>query len=102
MNVDLEKAEREAVRWYTLRAVEAGRPVAVSEDTIRNALSDAGHGITPAQVRKEMMFLSDAGLLVLEAVERPVWRARLTAFGVNVVEYDAPAPVGVGRPTKWY
>ena len=78
-----------------LRVVDAGRPIAVSEQIIWRVLSDIKLALTPVGVRRELTYLRDSGLLELEGEETETWFAKLTASGVDVVEYNYPAPAGV-------
>ena len=53
-------------------------------------------------VRRELSYLRDSGLLELEGEQGETWFAKLTASGVDVVEYNYPAPAGVARPKKFW
>ena len=44
----------------------------------------------------------DRGLLEIQGEDHETWYARLTASGVDVVEYTAPAPAGIARPRKYW
>lgn len=100
--VDYEKAHREEVRWRTLRTLDAGRPLAVSETVIYRALADASLPVSPAALRRELDYLRDKGLVQLLGEQTPVWSAQLTGHGVDVVEYTVDAPPGIARPRKWW
>lgn len=101
-DVDLEKAHREETRWRILRALDAGRPLQVSETVIFRALADASLPISPAELRRELDYLRDKELIALSGEDGPVWAAELTGHGVDVVEYTVPAPAGIARPKKWW
>jgi DNA-binding transcriptional ArsR family regulator len=100
--IDLEKAHREETRWRILRALDAGRPLPVSEAVIYRTLADASLPITPAALRRELDYLRDKELVNLTGEDGPVWAAELTGHGVDVVEYTVDAPVGIKRPKKWW
>ena len=100
--IDLVRAEREEMRWRILRVLDAGRPLAVSETVVLRALGDAALAASPAALRRELDYLRDKGLIELSGEDGPVWAAALTGAGVDVIEYAAPAPVGVARPGKWF
>ena len=100
--VDLEKARREETRWRALRALDAGRPLPVSETVLYRALADASLPLTPAALRRELDYLRDKGLIDLAGEDGPVWAAELTGQGVDVVEYAVAAPAGIARPKKWW
>lgn len=99
---DLEQKQREDARWRILRVVDAGRPSAVSEQIIWRVLADIRLPFSLIVVRRELSYLADLGLVELEGQDGGVWFARLTACGVDVVEYNQAAPAGVARPRKYW
>ena len=100
--IDLEQKRREEARWRMLRVVDAGRPIAVSEQIIWRVLADIKLSLSLNTVRRELAYLRDLGLLELEGEGTETWFAKLTASGVDVVEYNFPAPAGVARPRKYW
>ena len=98
----LEYVRREEARWRILRVVDAGRPIAGSEQIVWRVLSDIKLALTQVGLRRELSYLRDSGLLELEGESGETWFARLTASGVDVVEYNYPAPAGVARPKKYW
>jgi hypothetical protein len=100
--IDLEQKRREEARWRILRVVDAGRPIAVSEQIIWRVLADIKLALSLNSVRRELAYLRDLGMLELEGEESETWFAKLTASGVDVVEYNFPSPAGVARPRKYW
>jgi len=100
--LDLEQRQREEARWRILRVVDAGRPIAVSEQIVWRVLSDIKLALSLNQLRRELAYLRDLGLVELEGEECDLWFAKLTARGVDVVEYTAKAPASVARPRKYW
>jgi DNA-binding transcriptional ArsR family regulator len=100
--IDLEQKNREEARWRILRVVDAGRPIAVSEQIIWRVLADIKLALSLNAVRRELAYLRDLGLLELEGEGTETWFAKLTASGVDVVEYNFPSPAGVARPRKYW
>ena len=101
-DIDLEKAQREETRWRILVALNAGRPGKLSETVVFRVLHDASLPVSPNEVRRELDYLRDKGLLDLHGEDGPVWTAELTGAGVDVVEYSVAAPAGISRPKKWW
>lgn len=99
--VDLERAAREEARWRILRALDAGRPIAVAETIILRTLQDIQLPITPHGLRRELAYLEDRGLVEVGGRDGPVWTAELTRYGVDVVEYTVACDPGIARPKKW-
>jgi hypothetical protein len=101
-NMDLEQRQREEARWRILRVIDAGRPIGVSEQIVWRVLTDIRISLSLNQLRRELTYLRDLGLIELEGEECDIWFATLTAQGVDVVEYTLKAPAGVARPRKYW
>ncbi len=100
--IDIEQKQREEARWRILRVVDAGRLIAVSEHIVWRVLADIKLSLSLNALRRELTYLRDHGLLDLETDQTENWFARLTARGVDVVEYTQPAPNGIARPRKYW
>jgi hypothetical protein len=100
--MDLEQKQREEARWRILRVLDAGRPIAVSESIVWRVLHDIRLPMSVTSVRREIDYLSDLGLIEIEGEDSETWFAKLTAQGVDVVEYTLAAPAGVARPRKYW
>jgi hypothetical protein len=96
---DLDQKRREDARWKILRIADAARPIGVNETIIWRVLHDVKIALSQMQVRRELEYLQ-LELLAVEDQEIETWSAKLTAKGVDVVEYTAPAPAGIARPRK--
>lgn len=101
-DVDFDKNERETMRWRLLKVLAAGSPWPVSEGLAQVALEDAALRVSPAELRKQLQYLADKGLLVIHGKDGPVWQGQLTSAGTDVVEFAAVCPAGIRRPAKWY
>jgi hypothetical protein len=99
---DLEQKQREEARWRILRVLDAGRPIAVSENIVWRVLHDIRLPLTITGLRREIDYLRNLGLAEIEGQETETWLAKLTAYGVDVVEYTREAPPGVARPRKYW
>ena len=55
--LDIEQRQREEARWRILRVVDAGRPVAVSEQIVWRVLTDIKLSLSLNQVRRELSYL---------------------------------------------
>lgn len=100
--IDLEQKQREEARWRILRVLDAGRPIAVSENIVWRVLNDVRLPIGMTGVRRELDYLRDLTLVEIEGEATETWYAKLTAAGVDVVEYTTEAPAGVARPRKYW
>ena len=100
--INLEQKQREEARWRILRVLDAGRPTAVSENIVWRVLHDIRLPMSVSGVRREMDYLRNLGLVEVEGEQTETWFAKLTAPGVDVVEYTVVAPAGVARPRKYW
>ena len=98
--MDIEQARREDARWKMLRIVDAGRPVGVNEGVIARVLADESSHFTRDDLRRELAYLEQLGLIEVGGQEEAEWFVKTTARGVDVVEYTAPAPAGIARPSR--
>lgn len=99
-DIDFQRIQREETRWRVLRVLEASKGVACIDTIILRTVAAATPNITLGEVRREMQYLEDKGLISLEDKHASNWYASLTAQGLDVVEYTIPAPPGVGRPAR--
>ncbi|SRR5579875_4011444 len=97
---DLEQKQREEARWRIMRVLDAGRPIPVSEAIVWRVLSETHLVLSPNGVRRELSYLRDLGLIEIEGEQTESWFGKLTARGVDVIEYTAPAPAGIARPRR--
>lgn len=100
MNIDLKKYQKAEARWLILRTLAAGRPIGATVSIIVSILEDSSAPLDSAAIRCELDYLEGKGLARIEDRTAEDWRAVLTPAGVDVVEYDAPAPTGIRRPAK--
>jgi hypothetical protein len=100
--MDLEQKQREETRWRILRVLDAGRPIAVSENIVWRVLHNIRLPMSISSVRREIDYLRNLGLAEVEGEDTETWFSKLTARGVDVVEYTIGAPAGVARPRKYW
>ncbi len=101
-HIDLDQKQREAARWRMLRVLDAGRPIGVSETVIWSVLNDLNLPFSLNQMRRELTYLRDLGLVEIMNEDTETWSAKLMPDGVNVVEYTVPAPPGIAREPKYW
>lgn len=100
MCVDLEKARREELRWIIMRTLDAARPIGTSESVVRSAIEPVVPDITLVELRREMGYLEDRRLIEISGKDSPVWAAKLTRDGIDLVEYTVDCHPGIARPKK--
>ena len=100
-NVDIERNERELVRWRILRILHIGGPWPVNEGVIQASLEDGHFLISVTTLRKELDYLERKELIKVHKSDSAILAAQLTGNGTDVVEYSAACPTGIRRPAKW-
>ena len=63
-------------------------------------MSETHLRLSPNGVRRELTYLRDLHLVEIEGEGGENWFAKLTAAGVDVVEYTVAAPAGIARPKR--
>jgi hypothetical protein len=98
--LDLEEARREELRWILLRTLDSARPIGASETIIRNSIDPCIPDLTIIELRRELDYLEDRGLLTIER-DRPIWFVKINWHGVQIVEYKELCLPGIARPKRW-
>lgn len=98
--MDIEREQREEMRWRVLVVLNAGRPKPVAETLILRVLTDVALPATPHSLRRELDYLEHRSLIHITNCERPTWMCELTRLGVDVVEYTVACDPGIARPEQ--
>lgn len=97
-DLDLARIQREEARWRVMVALNAARPLGADSRLLWRVVCDVGLDVTENQVKAELDYLADKGLVALKGGDGRPLNAKLTAYGVDVVEYAKPCPPGIDRP----
>lgn len=100
--IDMQKSRRETLRWLILLTLNSARPIGAGELLVMEAVRQAQPDVTPREIRLELDYLRDRGLVKLEDGDVPQWFAELTRDGVDVVEYTVECDPGIARPKKYW
>jgi len=100
--MDLEKTQREVLRWRLLQALDVGRPYPVSEEVLMAAVCGEDMPVSPRELRRELDYLEDRKLIIISGKDTASWDAELTHHGVDVVEYTVECHPGIARPKKYW
>ncbi|MEM7047064.1 MAG: hypothetical protein AAF442_05365 [Pseudomonadota bacterium] len=95
--MDLQAPTKAVLRRDILRAIDASRPVALSETILARALAGLPYEPTPRGLRREVGYLQSKGLVQVRKDEA-CWVMELTALGVDVLEGTEPMPAGIAPP----
>lgn len=100
---DPAKFRREHIRWIVLLALNNARPVGASDRLLLSVARAEYPDITLIELRRELDYLADRKLVELRLPhDGGEWRAGLTRYGVDVVEYTVNCEPGIARPEKYY
>lgn len=102
IDIDMQKARREMARWIILLTLDKARPCGAMEPTVLYVLQQVHAGTSQLEMRKELQYLHDRGLIILEKNNPAQWCAKLTRYGVDVVEYTVDCEPGIARPEKYW
>lgn len=100
--MDTQQNRRGLIRWYILIAANSGRPDEVAEPLVLSVIQSIPIECTALELRRELDYLEDRGLVELQRHEGAPWTAQITRAGVDVVEYTVPCEPGIARPKKYW
>jgi hypothetical protein len=100
--IDIEQRQKEEARWRILRVLDAGRPIAVSEQIVWRVLNDIKIPFSLMAVRRELEYLCERDLITIEGEDSETWFGKLTRTGIDIVEYTIPCEPGIARPRKYW
>lgn len=99
---DQAKIRRESMRWYLILALYNARPEKVAEEIVLMTMQALYPDATAIEVRKELDYLEDRGLVTLEKNPSGRWWGDLTRYGVDIAEYTIDCDPGIARPKKYW
>lgn len=102
LQVDLEKNQREQLRWLVLITLNAARPVGANEHLMLSIVHGVPLAVTQRELRLEMDYLDERGLVKISNQRTGVWFGELTREGIDVVEYTVDCGPGIARPEKYW
>jgi len=101
MDIDLEKARREELRWMILRALYAAQPIGTTEIIAMKAIEPVCPDVTLTEIRRELDYLAERDLVTVDSEDTLVWFAKINRHGIDIVEYTVPCHPGISRPKRW-
>lgn len=100
----IQRARREYLRWWILCVLgKYAVKVGANETQLSYTLGAAEglESLTREELRAALVYLHERELIHLEHGDHvPIWRARLTRVGTDLVEYTIPCEPGIARPAK--
>jgi predicted ArsR family transcriptional regulator len=102
MTIDVAKVRRESLRWLILLTLNNARPVGAYEMPILAVAQSEYLDATPMEIRRELDYLNDRGLVSVRKQPDGKWFSELTRHGVDIAEYTVDCEPGVARPAKYW
>lgn len=102
MEMDLDRALRETVRWHILSCLNQARPIGATESLILSVLQALHERLTRHQLRRELDYLRARDLIEVDGEASPQWHVRLTRAGIDVAEYTVECERGIARPAQYW
>ena len=102
MTIDLWKSRREGMRWHLLNALDKARPVGAIDTLLLDVVMCIYPDTTPNELHTQLDYLDNQALVVLIKQPDGHWHSRLSASGIDVVEYTTDC-MGRARflPMAW-
>lgn len=97
----VEKTQREVLRWRILQTLNISAPYDLGEDILMQ-VAGSDRPLTQFDIRRQLDYLETRGLLTTSNRESPTWDAKLTRHGVDLVEYEIDCEPGIARPRKYW
>jgi glycosylphosphatidylinositol transamidase (GPIT) subunit GPI8 len=98
--VELDQARREMLRWQVLHILNYCRENWTSDRQILLVIEDE-IACSPHELHQEMVYLESKKLLVIDR-KTNYWQLKIDADGVDFVEHNSAAIVGIARPDKYW
>lgn len=102
MNVDLERARREGLRWLVLLTLNNARPIGAYEGTVLTVAQSEHPDATQLELRRELDYLRGRKLVEVRKEPSGRWFCELTRYGVDVAEYTVDCLPGIARPARYW
>jgi|SRR5690625_3755992 len=100
--IDHQKVRREGMRWAILLTLNHARPIGAHEQIVADTIGGIYPGATRQELRTQLEYLNDRKLIEVTKEPAGVWRAKLTHYGIDVVEYTVDCHPGIARPEKYW
>lgn len=98
--IDHQKIRRESMRWYLLLTLYNAHPVGAYEELILSTIQGIYPDATRLEMQRELDYLFDRDLIVLDKQPDGRWHADLNRNGVDVAEYTVAIEPGIARPAE--
>ena len=102
MAIDMAKQRREFLRWNILLTLNNARPMGAPEEFVGTCVQGVINDVTALELRRELDYLEERGLIKIDRNPNGQWRADLTRDGIDLAEYTVDCDPGIARPAKYW
>lgn len=100
--IDHARLRREALRWLILLTLNNARPIGAFEGLVLSVAQSEYPDATALELRRELDYLHERDLVLLDKQPTGRWHASLTRHGMDVCEYTVDCEPGIARPKKYW
>jgi hypothetical protein len=100
--IDQVKVRRESMRWLIILTLNNARTIGAYEELVLATIQAMYPDGSALEVRRELDYLADRGLVDLRKEPSGRWFADLSRDGVDVAEYTVECDAGIARPPKYW
>lgn len=86
------------IRWTILRTLMVGGHIGATDRMCLDVVRAEYIGVSCDRVRTELDYLESRKLVTIERSEVRAWRAKLTRYGRDLVDYEVDCEPGISRP----
>lgn len=86
------------LRWTILRTLMIGGHIGATDQMCLDVARAEYIGVSRERVRTELDYLESRKLVTIERSEMRGWRAKLTRYGRDLVDYEVDCEAGITRP----
>lgn len=98
MKDTLTQAHIAGLRWTLLRTLMIGGHIGATDQMCLDVARAEYIGVSRERVRTELDYLESRKLVTIERSEMRAWRAKLTRYGRDLVDYEVDCEPGITRP----
>ena len=98
MKDSLTQAHISGLRWTILRTLMIGGHIGATDQMCLDVARAEYIGVSSERIRTELDYLESRKLVTIERSQMRAWRAKLTRYGRDLVDYEVDCEVGITRP----
>ncbi|MBF0546212.1 MAG: hypothetical protein HQM08_17345 [Candidatus Riflebacteria bacterium] len=92
---DLDTMNKNLLRGRILKALHVVGRLGAAESLVRKSLNAAGFTVLPGELRNQLNYLQEKGLITIQDPERETWVLHISPAGTDVIEKNVKAPPGI-------